>query len=64
MLREDWAIAVEFFRHQAENARSLLRDGSFPKTPPEQDARYDQAFMSITDYGVAHCGRVRGKLVP
>jgi len=64
MLREAWATAVEFFRHQAENARGLLREGGSPKTPPEQDARYHKAFTSITDYGVAQCGRVRGKLVP
>ena len=64
MLRADWATAIEFFRHQAENARSLLRDGEFTKTPAEQAARYDNAFTSITDYGVAQCGRVRGKLVP
>jgi len=64
VLQGDWATAVEFFRHQAQNGRSLLRDGEFPKTAAEQDARYDKAFTSITDYGVAQCGRVRGKLVP
>jgi len=64
LLRGDWATAVEFFRLQAENARFLLREGGFPKGPPEQDARYDKAFTSITDYGVSQCGRVRGKLVP
>jgi len=64
VLREDWTTAVEFFRYQADSARSLLRSGVLPETPPEQDARYSEAFTNITDYGVAHCGRRRGQLVP
>jgi hypothetical protein len=63
-LQDDWAAVVEFFRVEAEQARSLLASGRFPGTAPEDDARYDAAFTSITDYGVAHCGRHRGVLVP
>ena len=64
VLQGDWATAIEFFRHQGEDARSLLTQGQLPETPAEQEARYSQAFTNITDYGVAHCGRARGQLVP
>jgi len=64
VLREDWTIVIEFLRHQAESARSLLRQGQYRDIPAEEDARIDTAFTNITDYGVAQCGRVRGKLVP
>ncbi len=33
-LQEDWMSAVEFFRHQAASARSLLSSGQLPETLP------------------------------
>lgn len=64
ILQDDWPAAVEFFRRQAQSARSLLDDGELPGVSEEDAARYERAFTNIADYGVARCGRVRGKLVP
>ena len=64
VLQEDWTIVIEFLRRQAESARILLRQGQYRDFSAEEDARVDGAFTNITDYGVAQCGRVRGKLVP
>lgn len=63
-LQEDWMSAVEFFRHQAASARSLLSSGQLLETLPADDARYDRAFTRITEYAVGHCRRVAGTLVP
>ncbi len=63
-LQQDWRTAIQFFRQQGEAARIILQGARAPATSADEDARNGRAFTNITDYGVAHCGRVRGQLVP